>query len=80
MKDITPSVDCSHSRILVRDVFGYTPEAPLVNLCALNSVSSEKSGMASSEIFGNRDGLAEVALWSFEERELASEVLGFEFL
>lgn len=55
LKNVTPSVDGMNCGHLVGDELGYTPEAPLVDLCSLNSVSAEQSWVAVSEVLSNGD-------------------------
>lgn len=50
------------------------PEAPLVDLSALNVVGTKQSGVAVGEVLCDRDGFIQVALWSLKHGELASYV------
>ena len=69
-------LNCWH---LVRDEFSHTPEAPLVDLCALDVVGAEKSSVAMGQILSDGNRLANGALGSLEEWELSSSVQCFEF-
>jgi hypothetical protein len=78
LEDIGPSMDCLNCWHLVRDEFGHSPKAPLVNLCALNIISAEKSGVTVSQVLGNSNRFTDGALWGLEQWELASSVQCFE--
>jgi len=78
LEDISPSVDCLNCWSLVRDEFGYTPEAPLVNLCTFDVVGAEEGSVAVSQILCDGNRLANGSLGSLEKWELASSVQCFE--
>lgn len=77
--NVGPSVDGLNCWHLVRDEFSHTPEAPLVDLCALDVVGAEKSSVAMGQILSDGNRLANGALGSLEEWELSSSVQCFEF-
>jgi len=53
---------------------GLDPVHPLVNLSALEGVSTEERGVAVGEVLSDSMGLGELALGSLEERELVGGV------
>jgi hypothetical protein len=50
---VTPAVNGLNGGHLIWDNFGYTPEAPLVNLCALDVVGAEEGWVTVGKVLCN---------------------------